>query len=87
MPRKGNASRLYGDLDLLILRILQMNEPAHGLGIIDAIHIGSDSLSMTGPFLLSLLEFLSAGRSEPIEPGASVILRDLPLPLNKTTLI
>ncbi|MFC1529789.1 PadR family transcriptional regulator [Gemmatimonadota bacterium] len=43
MPRKSNASRLYGDLDLLILRTLQMNEPAHGLGIIDAIHVGSGS--------------------------------------------
>lgn len=32
------ASRLYGDLDLLILRTLQVEGPAHGLGIIDAVH-------------------------------------------------
>jgi len=43
MPRKKTASRLYGDLDILILRILKVSGPVHGLGIIDAIDLGSNS--------------------------------------------
>jgi len=39
---RNSASRLYGDLDLLILRTLQVSGPAHGLDIIEAIAIRSE---------------------------------------------
>ena len=41
MPRNF-ASRLYGDLEMLILRTLQVEGPAHGLGIIDAVDLSSE---------------------------------------------
>ncbi len=34
---RNSASRLYGNLDLLILKTLKVKGPAHGLDVIDAI--------------------------------------------------
>jgi transcriptional regulator len=42
MGRK-TPSILYGDLDLIILRILSMNGPLHGFGLIEAIDRVSES--------------------------------------------
>jgi transcriptional regulator len=41
-PDPKPASSLYGDLDLLVLRIVKAHGPVHGLGVMDAIEESSD---------------------------------------------
>ena len=35
------TSNLYGNLDLLVLRTVEMEEPVHGLGVVDALEVSS----------------------------------------------
>jgi transcriptional regulator len=41
-PNPKAASSLYGNLDLLVLRTIEMEGPTHGLGVMDAIERSSD---------------------------------------------
>lgn len=36
------ASNLYGNLDLLVLRTIDLEGPVHGLGVVDALEVNSD---------------------------------------------